>query len=249
MHYSYYLKTNGYVKTVEPKPPFQTQQTSTVVDNLKFDDASVMNIPFEPADPKPEPKKEYNMYDALASIPVQVEQIDPSQFPTVDPRTYQFPNVKSNFDAQSDKLATMLDKVSNLLEKCTEPPTQLNENQVNDILEYMEHLQDQYLSDLPISNDLSKPFVWNIPMTLYEDMCEALNNELPDILNPMFLFYITMLDYPGLAMGKFMKILLNLAYDHQNEINMYADQYDKACDAVENEDDDPGTLDVTEDDA
>jgi len=228
MHYSYYLKTHGYVKTVEPNPPFQTQQTSTAINNLKFDDESVMDIPFESTESNPEPSHEYNMYDTLAQVPAQ----DVSQYPTIDPDTYSF-DAHARLDEQLKTFAKMTNKLTNVLERCTEPPTQLNENQVNDILEYMEHLQNEYLSDIPISNELSKPFVWNIPITLYEDMCEAINNDLPDVLNPMFPFYIAMLDYPGLAMGKFMKIILSIAYDHQNEINMYADQYDKACDDVD----------------
>lgn len=67
--------------------------------------------------------------------------------------------------------------------------TILNDQQINDILSYLLMLQEKYFSDIPLSSELCKQFMWNIPLDIYELFRDAIDYDRPDYLNPITLFY------------------------------------------------------------
>lgn len=86
----------------------------------------------------------------------------------------------------------------------------LNEDEISEIMSYMLQLQTEYFSDIPLSKELSKKFMWNIPKEIYRQMRNNIDKDDPVILNPILYLYIFCTDYPEFAMGKFILTILNL---------------------------------------
>lgn len=227
MHYSYYLKCSRPVihpavkTTVTDVTPVEAvvEQSSIVADVVKkyliADGIKTDTVPTETAEVKPEPASEPDpepdVEETSQEEPVQEE------FPEFNPNspTEQMAQVIQN--ASNIKVARANKKLDVLVDALDQyeidPPTQLDEDQVNDIMQYMSDIEVKYFKDIPMMENLDKEFIWNIPPYIYEDMCKACNQNLPDVLNPMFPFYIYLTPRPAEAMGTFVKIIIDLALD------------------------------------
>lgn len=111
----------------------------------------------------------------------------------------------------------------------------LNEDEISEIMSYMLQLQTEYFSDIPLSKELSKKFMWNIPKEIYRQMRNNIDKDDPVILNPILYLYIFCTDYPEFAMGKFILTILNLCDESEyDEIVRRSKEYDN----VETDDED-----------
>ena len=117
-----------------------------------------------------------------------------------------------------------------------EPDTILDEYEANRIAEYFVELEEKYFNDIAIDREnLPKHFIWNIPRTMYEDMCKAQDDGVIDVLNPMIYMYIALCGYPGEAAARFLKILDDIRFVNVNQFNEYNDKYQEALDAESGE--------------
>lgn len=142
---------------------------------------------------------------------------------------------------QSDHIVKILDERFNKLESLIKimnvPQTApkdfddniLNEDEISEIMSYMLQLQTEYFSDIPLSKELSKKFMWNIPKEIYRQMRNNIDKDDPVILNPILYLYIFCTDYPEFAMGKFILTILNLCDESEyDEIVRRSKEYDNA---------------------
>lgn len=88
--------------------------------------------------------------------------------------------------------------------------TVLQDYQVNDILVCAKRFQKEYFHDMPLSHNLEQKFVYNIPKSIYDGYRYAINNDLPDILNPVILLYPLLTDDPGDSFGMYLTIIREL---------------------------------------
>ena len=79
-----------------------------------------------------------------------------------------------------DTAKQIIDKMYSLMsehKKENAPPevehTVLNDNEIADVLSYLLELQEKYFNDIPLSKDLCKQFMWNIPKEAYKAFREA----------------------------------------------------------------------------
>ena len=109
-----------------------------------------------------------------------------------------------------------------------EEDTNLDDEEINDVLSMLLEFQDKYFTDVPLSRDLCKKFMWNIPKNVYKAAVKARNYGY-DFINPLILFYVFCVDEPDFAIGKFMHILLNAMTDEDySVIESKASEYDFA---------------------
>jgi hypothetical protein len=137
------------------------------------------------------------------------------------------------------KMNKLLDVMfEGLEEQIHEPETILDEEEAGRIAEYFISLVDKYFSDIAISQYMPRYFIWNIPRAMYEDMCEAQDNGVIDILNPMVYLYIALCGYPGKAAARFFKILENIKYENVNQFNQYDAEYQQELDEESSDEED-----------
>lgn len=124
--------------------------------------------------------------------------------------------------------------------------TNLDDNEINEVLSYLLYLQEKYFKDLPLSSELCKQFMWNIPKNVYKSFKECMEYGEPDILNPMMSLYIFCVDEPRFSVGKFIDTLYNLiGPDELDLIEEKVNEYNEYFNDNE-EDDDEEDIPVVE---
>lgn len=206
---------------------YKKMEAEHVTEETKVEDA--------PEPPKPEHVKEefpeYNPNSPVAQMTNIIQNASPKDV------------------AEANRAMTVLTNALKQYE--VNPPTLLGEDEVNDIMTYMGELETKYFSDIPLAEELNMEFVWNIPRYIYDDMCTASNNHVPDVLNPMLPFYIYLTPCPGEAMATFIRKIMDLALDDPvtRSTMAQADVVWKArMDAADSEDDDDDKLDTDDND-
>ena len=125
-----------------------------------------------------------------------------------------------------------------------EEDTNLDDEEINDVLSMLLEFQDKYFTDVPLSRDLCKKFMWNIPKNVYKAAVKARNYGY-DFINPLILFYVFCVDEPDFAIGKFMHILLNAMTDEDySVIESKASEYDFAYNEGEDDYNDVEDTDI-----
>lgn len=105
--------------------------------------------------------------------------------------------------------------------------TNLNDEQVNDVLTWLLEYQENYFSELPLPDDLDKKFVWNIPKELYNAAKRNKDLGNPECLNPIFWLYGMLLEEPSDMLGKFILLAMNsMSDDDRLAVEQSADEYD-----------------------
>lgn len=235
MHYSMYLR--GIKKPVVTEPEQKPVETKveTAVEPLKTV-PEVDPSKFKTLDPN-------NIPDTMfANLCVSQEKAQVVTHPetqrSVDPTVEKL--VKLLSDTQDivtkGKMNKLLDVMFEGLEETIhENATLLDEYEADRIGQFFIDVSDKYFDDIGFES-LPKAFIWNIPRTMYEDMCKAQDDGVPDILNPMIYLYIALSGEPGLAAARFMKILSELRYDNTSAFNEADDRYQALLDAEYGED-------------
>lgn len=230
MHYSHYLKCS---RAVKPEPV--SVQVPTVEATVVVPELVTTNEQF---DETPTLGEFISSYAEPSYFVSNQDEIQTPQQPiTPDETISMFDKLAKQTAPVIREFTTHMKVINDAMEQYqVDPPTQLNEYQTTIIMKYLFGLQEKYFEDIPLSETISKSFVWNIPMYVYEDMKEAIDMGIPDVLNPLFPFYILLTDYPGLAMGRFIKIMNDLVYDNINFIKKCNQEYLEKLQEVEEDD-------------
>lgn len=136
------------------------------------------------------------MLNAYKGITQQVVEVikEPEPVPII-PTPVVVENAANKEDVNSImSLLTSIKEQIKTPEGCEEPSTLLTEAEVENVLDILITLQDQIFFMTPLSPELVKAFVWNIPRGMYElAMRNYANNDIP-ALNPLYWFYMFCID-------------------------------------------------------
>lgn len=106
--------------------------------------------------------------------------------------------------------------------------TELDDDQIAEVLNTMLAFQDEYFSATPLNSELVEKFVWNIPKDVYKAHLYVKDHELPDAMDPIYWFYLFCMRNPQEAMGKFLVQAMNsISDDDYEKISQDADEYDE----------------------
>ena len=72
--------------------------------------------------------------------------------------------------------------------------TNLNDEEISEVLSYLLELQENYFPDSPLSDELCKKFVWNIPRDVYKSFKDSKDYGSDAAFNIMTLFYAMCMD-------------------------------------------------------
>ena len=111
----------------------------------------------------------------------------------------------------------------------------LSDKEALNVIDRMLTFQSMYFSDVPLSESFKRPFIFNIPKSMFEWFQDVEDKGLDDVLNPMLLFYIFNADNLDIAYGKYLQILLDILLENQATIDAYAEAYDEMMEAEEGE--------------
>lgn len=106
--------------------------------------------------------------------------------------------------------------------------TELNDNEIQEVLSTLLNYQEKYFGATPLNGELVQAFVWNIPKAIYAAHKEAVDRCKPDMMDPIYWFYLFCMANPVEAMGKYLVQAINSMDDDEfDKISDYADEYDE----------------------
>ena len=106
--------------------------------------------------------------------------------------------------------------------------TELNDDQITEVLNTMLKYQDEYFSETPLNSELVQPFVWNIPKDIFKTHAHVKDHCLPDVMDPIYWFYMFCMKNPEQAIGKFIAEAFNSTSEKDfDEVTKCADEYDE----------------------
>lgn len=135
------------------------------------------------------------MLNAYKGITQQIVEVikEPEPVPTVSVPVVENAADKEDVNSIMSLLTSIKEQIKTP-EGCEEPSTLLTEAEVENVLDILITLQDQIFFMTPLSPELVKAFVWNIPRGMYElAMRNYANNDIP-ALNPLYWFYMFCID-------------------------------------------------------
>lgn len=134
---------------------------------------------------------------------------------------------------KSDEVSTDLRSIREFLEelktKNCEPPVgfednALNNDEIADVLEMIWEFHDKYFSETPLTEELSRIFMYNIPKNIYNAARTIRDHMEPDCLNPLYWFYLMNLADPEYMMAHFITVAISSIsdkdYDRVDELNL-----------------------------
>lgn len=150
---------------------------------------------------------------------------------------------KENRRADDVKIDKMMDEISELKQFLQNPvttqfipkdeeDTNLNDDEIDDIMSTLLSFEEKYFKDIPLSRDLDKKFVWNIPRMVYEAH-EYAHERDEDALDPLICLYALLTEDPLYTMGVYMDALWRDIIDENKEV--LSKSYDEYYDALESE--------------
>lgn len=146
----------------------------------------------------------------------------------------------------SDNVRKIMEFMAELKDKNCEAPagfedTSLNDEEIANVLSMLLEFQEKYFGDVPLTEDLSRSFMWNIPKPIYNAAKKMHDIGEPDCLNPIYWFYIMCLADPEYMMAKFLVLATNAISDEEyDRLETLADMYDEdngiSCDVLSDDD-------------
>lgn len=104
----------------------------------------------------------------------------------------------------------------------------LTVEEVREVVLYLKKIQSIYFPTIPIKSNLSRSFVWNLPREIYDAFKNAdIQEGVPDIANPLFMFYILCVDEPFYAMDKYLAVIQDQIEVNQESITEGAADWDQ----------------------
>lgn len=116
--------------------------------------------------------------------------------------------------------------------------TVLNDKEVNQILNRLLELQTKYFPTIPLDENMTKQFVWNIPKDAYRGMRDVIDYPRADIFDPMMVLYLLLSISPKDAIGQYWMIMNEMIVANSDEIFADATDYNRAYNYIDTEDDD-----------
>ena len=149
--------------------------------------------------------------------------------------------------ADDVKIDKMMDEISELKQFLQNPVTtqfippeeentNLNDDEIDDIMSTLLSFEKKYFEDIPLSRDLDKKFVWNIPRIVYEAH-EYAHERDEDVLDPLICLYALLTEDPLYTMGVYFSSLVNDVIDQNGDTlrKSYDEYYDALSEAEEEE--------------
>lgn len=113
-----------------------------------------------------------------------------------------------------------------------EEDTILGDAEINEVMSTLLEFQEKYFADIPLSKDLVRKFVWNIPQNVFDAHMEVKDYGL-DVLDPLICLYALLTEDPMYTMGVYMKILNEISNKDINYITENSEEYYKLLDEEE----------------
>ena len=101
--------------------------------------------------------------------------------------------------------------------------------EIEEIVATFNKYEEKYFKEIPAEH-FSRRFLGNIPDHVYKAHDDAIVRDEPDIMDPLFLLYITLTDDPYFAIGKFIDIITTEAVDNNEwskAISRSVEEYEK----------------------
>lgn len=101
--------------------------------------------------------------------------------------------------------------------------------EIEEIVATFNKYEEKYFKEIPAEH-FSRRFLGNIPDHVYKAHDDAVVRDEPDIMDPLFLLYITLTDDPYFAIGKFIDIITTEAVDNNEwskAISRSVEEYEK----------------------
>lgn len=150
-------------------------------------------------------------------------------------------NIPQHVD--NDDLSDGMKKILEFMQNNSQPApvgyddTNLSDDEVNNVLSWLLDFQEKYFKEIPLPAELDKKFMWNIPHKLYKAAKDSIDYDEPDCMNPLFWFYLMLLDEPSDMIGKFILTAFNaISDDDKAFIEASADKYDYEYGIGDNDD-------------
>lgn len=153
----------------------------------------------------------------------------------------------------SDNVKKIMEFMEDMKNKNCEAPvgfedTSLNDEEIADVLSMLLEFQEKYFSDVPLTDNLSRSFMWNIPKPIYNAAKRMHDIDEPDCLNPIYWFYIMCLADPEYMMAKFLVLATNAISDEEyDRVDKLAEMYDEDNNIEQDEDDEDNSSDNEDD--
>lgn len=117
-------------------------------------------------------------------------------------------------------------KADNIPSQLKEENSLLDDYEVNELLTCALDFQNKYFKQLPLAKELIKEFIWNIPRDILKGVRLCKNNDdIPDVLNPMFLMYLFLTKEPSDGIGLYLEILREQIDGNREAIKDDAQRY------------------------
>ena len=123
----------------------------------------------------------------------------------------------------NDKVNQMMAIMKELAEKDNSAPANfdsyaLNDDEIAQVLTWLLNYQEKYFPSTPLSETLHQDFMWNIPKEIYDAAYAAEMYGYPDVLNPIFWFYMFCLENPHDMIGEFIINAINTIDDDAESV-------------------------------
>lgn len=106
-----------------------------------------------------------------------------------------------------------------------EEDTILGDAEIEEVMSTLLKYESEYFSDIPLSQDLVKKFVWNLPMDVYNAHMNVIDYSAPDIMDPLMCLYALLTDDPSYTMGVYMQKVKELTDSNIDFITADANDY------------------------
>ena len=166
--------------------------------------------------------------------------------------------VASAISDNTEKIMSALSQFQNAPTKSELSEAVLSNDEANVILEKLLKYQEKYFSDIPLSDELSFNFVFNIPREVIKSSIKASEDyQDADFFDPAILLYPLFCESPSDVMGTYLNILWEMIDKRRELINLdmfrrigekiSAEQSDSEDDEYEEYQDEDDDADVPED--
>lgn len=95
--------------------------------------------------------------------------------------------------------------------------TALDDSEAQAIFGGLLTLRNEFFKDIPLRQEMSKRFIFNLPKEAYQAYTKWRDYELPPCMNPLVYFYIICAEDPHYAMGRFITTILENLTDEDRK--------------------------------
>lgn len=112
-------------------------------------------------------------------------------------------------------------------EALSDPGDLLTVAEVNYVIKALRKFEAEYFQEFPLSDDQVKRFMFNIPRRVLVEHQWVVDNEMADVMSPLFLLYPFFTDEGGYGQGLILDIIFDEVGKHNDEIAGYINNFYK----------------------